>query len=183
MVIYTTAKSKADLHGILHLQKTNLPDNLTKEEKASQGFVTVVHSFDDLQNMNAIEQHIIAKDGDKVVAYLLAMTAASKAGIPVLKPMFQTFDEIVYNGRLVSGYNYMVVGQVCVDKAYRGQGVLDACYATYKKQFDSTYNFAVTEIDTANVRSLAAHKRIGFEEVHRFTAPNGVEWSIVLWSW
>lgn len=34
--------------GIIDLQKSNLPANLTREEIVSQGFVTVVHSPDDL---------------------------------------------------------------------------------------------------------------------------------------
>lgn len=165
------------------MQKANLAGNLSPDEIASQGFVTVVHSFADLKKMNDAEQHIIAKDGDKVVAYLLAMTDAAKNDIPVLKPMFKLFGDIQYNGQPIATYTYIVVGQVCVAKAHRGQGVLDECYLTYKNILQPKYNFAVTEIATRNSRSLAAHKRIGFTEVHSYTAPNGEAWSIVLWPW
>jgi hypothetical protein len=120
MIIYTSAKSDNDLEGILALQKANLPSSITKEELQSQGFVTVVHSLDDLRKMNEIESHIIAKSDDKVIAYLLAMTSASKNNIPILKPMFQMFDSIDFNGNSVSSYQYIVVGQVCVDKYFRG---------------------------------------------------------------
>lgn len=183
MITYTTSKSEEDLQGILQLQKANLPINLTQEEMASQGFVTVVHSLPDLQKMNEIKQHIIAKDDDKVVAYLLAMTSASKNDIIILKPMFQSFDNLSFHGKRVSDYTYIVVGQVCVDKQYRGQGILDNCYATYKETFQPEYDFAITEIATQNTRSINAHKRIGFTDLYIYAAPDGVEWSIVIWEW
>ena len=183
MIIYTTAQTDNDLNGILSLQKANLASNLTNEELASQGFVTVVHGFEELRRMNYIEPHIIAKRDDKVIAYLLAMTSASKEKIPVLEPMFEVFDSIYFNNKPVSAYNYIVVGQVCVDKAFRGQGVLDNCYEAYKKTFKDKYDFAITEIAIRNTRSINAHKRIGFRQLHTYAAPDGEQWSLVVWKW
>jgi L-amino acid N-acyltransferase YncA len=97
--------------------------------------------------------------------------------------MFENFEQINFRSKTLSAYNYIVVGQVCVAKGYRGQGVLDNCYAEYKKKFKDKYDFAVTEIATKNQRSINAHKRIGFVEIHRFTGPDNVEWSIVIWEW
>lgn len=183
MLQYTSATTKDDLKGILALQKQNLATALPDEEKQSQGFVTVVHSLDDLERLNNIEKHVIAKEGESVMAYLLAMTEASKEDIPVLRPMFAVFEELSFAGKPLSHFRYIVVGQVCVDKRYRGKGVLDNCYAFYKTTFQPAYDFAITEIDVTNLRSLAAHKRIGFQELHRYTAPDGKEWAIVLWDW
>lgn len=183
MIEYTTSKTIEDLEGILQLQRSNLAVNLTPEDISSQGFVTVVHRLSDLQNMNNIQQHIIAKDGDKVIAYLLCMTAAAKADIPVLVPMFEMFENILYKGKKISAYHYIVVGQVCVANGYRGQGVLDKCYAAYKKELGNKYDFAITEIADRNQRSINAHKRIGFKTVHEYTAPDDEAWHIVLWDW
>lgn len=181
MIVYTTSQTEKDLQGIISLQRKNLARNLNAQEIKEQGFVTVVHSLADLEKMNAIEQHVIAKRDDEVVAYLLAMTVASKNDIPVLIPMFEMFEQIMYNGKPVAAYNYIVVGQVCVDKNCRGQGVFDACYAKYKEEFQHKYDFAITEIATSNQRSINAHKRVGFSELHRYIAPDGEEWSIVGW--
>lgn len=183
MITYTTTKSIKDLSGILELQKNNLPSNLTPEEIAREGFVTIIHSLEDIIKMNALEQHIIAKDDDKIIAYLLAMTSKFKADIPMLIPMFENFEKINLRDKLLAEYNYIVVGQVCVAKGYRGQGILDNCYTEYRKQFKGTYDFAITEIATKNQRSINAHKRIGFNEIHRFIGPDHVEWSIVIWEW
>ncbi len=183
MIIYTTAQSEQDLQSILRLQQANLPSQLKPDEMASQGFVTVTHSLADLQKLNEIEPHIIAKEDDKVIGYLLAMTAKSKDDIPVLKPMFQLFDSIQFHSKPVAAFNYIVVGQVCVDKDYRGQGVLDNCYTVYKEAFGQKYDFAITEIAMKNSRSLNSHKRIGFVNSCTYTAPDKVEWQVVIWDW
>jgi GNAT superfamily N-acetyltransferase len=182
-LVYTTAASDKDLLGIIELQKDNLPVNLSNDIILKEGFVTVVHNLPVLKKMNTIEQHVICKDGEKVIAYLLAMTAAAQNDITILIPMFESFKTILYRGKPVSDHKYIVVGQVCVDKNYRGQGILDKCYKTYKNCYATKYDFAITEIATRNTRSIKAHERIGFKEVHKYVSSDCEEWSIVIWQW
>ncbi len=183
MIDITTSKSKQELEGILLLQKANLARTLSHELIQSQGFVTVDHSFEQLESLNNFEQHVIAKDGDRVIAYLLAMTEHSRNDIPVLIPMFDSFTSVKYKGKPVCEYNYIVVGQVCVATGYRGMGILDECYTTYRRLFSGRYDFAITEIVHSNLRSLRAHKRVGFEVIHSYRDADDTEWSIVVWDW
>jgi predicted GNAT superfamily acetyltransferase len=183
MIIYSTVTTDDELEQILALQKQNLAVGLTAEQIAAQGFVTVSHSFQDLKKMNAIEAHVIAKDNDRVIAYLLAMTAHARFDIPVLVPMFGMFEQVDYQNKKIADHRYIVVGQVCIAEGYRGKGILDACYAAYKDHLKDKYEFAITEIATRNQRSINAHKRIGFETVHEYAAPDGEEWNIVVWKW
>lgn len=183
MVQYVQVTSDDELTGILQLQERNLAPNLTEAEKKSQGFLTVSHTIDILKKMHAIEPSLIAKDGEAVVAYALAMTTATKADFPILKPLFDLFGKIEYRGNKVSSYNYMVVGQTCIDKAYRGKGVLPKLYAAFINLFRHKYDFAITEIATKNLRSLHAHEKIGFRTVHEYVAPDGIGWTIVLLQW
>ncbi len=183
MIEIKCADNYQELNGILDLQKANLSIALRPEEMKEQGFVTVVHSYEQLATMNNVAPHIIATSEDKVIAYLLAMTDLSKHTVPILIPMFDIFDKIIYKERLVSSYHYMVVGQVCIEKAFRGIGLLDQCYDYYKNRFAATYDFAITEIAATNYRSLQAHSRIGFREVERYIAPDSVEWIVVIWDW
>lgn len=183
MLTYTTSDTENDLQGILELQKANLTRNLSKEEIDAQGFVTVDHSYEQLKKLNDLEKHVIVKDNDKIVGYLLAMVKECKQDIPVLIPMFKEFDNVVYKNKRISAYNYIVVGQVCIEKKYRGSGMLDECYNYYKEHFSSQYDFAITEIASTNSRSLNAHYRIGFKTIHTYPAPNNAEWHVVLWDW
>jgi hypothetical protein len=178
---FTTSQSDQDLKGIIALQRDNLQRNLEKDEIASQGFVTVVHTLENLRKMNDIEQHVICKDGEKVVGYILAMTANSRNDIPMLIPMFELCDTITYQNRKISDYRYIVVGQVCIAKTYRGQGVFEKSYHAYRDRMKGRYDIVITEIATRNLRSINAHARIGFIEIHRYVGDTGEEWSFVVW--
>ena len=182
-IIYTRSTTVVELSEILALQKVNLKENITENEMNNQDFLTVSHTLQDLKTLNNYENHLIVKDGEKVIGYILAMTAYSKHDIPILVPMFEIFDKINYMGRLISAYNYIVIGQVCIDKNYRGQGILYHAYEAYRKNFSGKYEFAITEIATRNTHSIHVHKKIGFREMHTYTDANYIEWRIVSWNW
>ena len=183
MITYTFSNTEKDLSGIIELQKNNLPQSLTESEMQNQGFVTVSHTLEDLKRMGTFEKNLIIKDQDRIAGYLLAMTKNSRSDLPILIPMFEVFDKIYYRGKLVSEYNFLVVGQVCIHKDYRGQGLLDKGYTAYENYFKEKYDFAITEIALTNTRSINAHKRVGFSEIHRYTDAGNTEWSIVIWDW
>lgn len=172
-----------DVRQILELQRINLPVSISQEELEDQGFVTVRHSEELLLEMNAAEPQIIAKDGDRVVAYALVMLAEFGQRVPVLVPMFDLLDSLEYRGRKLAASNYYVIGQVCVAKSHRGQGVFDGLYEQHRRQMSGRYHFVITEIASRNRRSLRAHARVGFETIHRYTDPDGEAWDIVLWDW
>ncbi len=183
MPTFGTANSKSDLDGILSLQKANHVQSLSASEIQSQGFVTVNHSYEQLKNLNDIEKHVIAKAEDRIIGYVLAMTQRSRYDIPILLPMFDAFDKIIYKGKKISEYHYIVVGQVCIDKIFRGTGVFNKCYSAYKECYQDRYDFAITEIAARNTRSLQAHRRIGFKEINSYSAPDKTEWIVVIWDW
>lgn len=180
---YKTCVSVDELNGVLSLQQANLTKNLSSKEIEEDGFVTIEHTFELIERLNQREQHIIAKEGGNVIGYTLSMTKDSRREIPIIFPMFEVFDRIIYRGQTISSFNYLVVGQVCVDKNYRGEGVFDHLYQYYKTHHKNKYTFAITEIAVSNKRSLHAHKRIGFEEIYHYTDQDGTEWAVVVWDW
>ena len=182
MADISLSQSTADLNGILSLQQENLLNNLSQEEKNEQGFVTIQHNLAQLQAMHAIEPHVLAKEYNQVVGYVLAMTLASREVVPLLVPLFENFDESEIGGKKVTDYNPMVVGQVCVGKSQRGTGLFDKLYTAYREQYASTHDFAITSIAMSNHRSLAAHQRIGFKILHTFQ-DSLHPWAIVCWDW
>ncbi|WP_373522137.1 GNAT family N-acetyltransferase [Aquiflexum sp.] len=177
---FQTAKTTEDLQGILDLQQQN---HLSTIRAIENGFVFVRHDLTKLAKMQSFAPQVICKEDGKVVAFTLAMTTDCKGDIPELIPMFDVFDKLNLWGKKVSEFNYIVVGQVCVGEKYRGMGVFDKIYDTYRETFKDKFDFAITEISTRNPRSIRAHSRIGFEEIHQFTDPSGENWSIVAWDW
>ena len=182
MVQLSLSKSISELEEILTLQQENLLNTLTQEEKTEQGFVSIQHSLEQLKSMQAIAPHVLAKENEQVVGYVLAMTLASRSVVPLLAPLFETFEKLAVEGKKVTDYNPMVVGQVCVGKSERGTGVFDQLYAAYRAQYAATHDFAITSIALTNYRSMAAHQRIGFKVIHRFE--DSIQpWAIVFWDW
>ncbi len=182
-MIYKSCTSDIELSSILKLQKENHYSTLSKKEMNSEGFLTCTHNLELLRELNKVAPHVIAVSNKKVCAYLLTMTALAEVSMPFLKPMFQEFRTITYNKKNIADYNYLIVGQVCVGKAYRRLGVLYSCYELYTRLYRNKYDFAITEISTRNKRSLNAHLRIGFKEIHRYFSTEDEEWSIVILDW
>lgn len=182
MVQTVLAGTVAELQQILALQEKNLLSNLSLDEKQEQGFLTVKHSLEQLQHMQEIAPHLLAKDGDQLAGYVLSMTMASRDLVPLLVSLFDQFDQLELWGKKVSEYRPMVVGQICVAKSHRGQGVFDALYSGFRESHGSHYDFAITSIALSNERSMAAHQRVGFQVLSEFedkTQP----WAIVYWDW
>lgn len=172
----------AELQQILDLQKANHYQNVDQEFKQTNGFVTVMHDFELLTNMNNKAKQIIAVDNGKVVGYALVMLKEFKVSVPVLMPMFEVFKTINYKQKCLDDYNYYVMGQVCVAQSHRGKGVFRALYKKHKDVYSSQFDLCLTEVAQSNSRSMKAHEKIGFKTIHNFKDSTH-EWNILCWDW
>lgn len=180
---FSKVESKAELEGILALQSSNLREQLSPAEASTEGFLTVAHTLEILHQMNEQEPHLVVKHDQQVVGYLLAMTREARQFIPLLEPLFLRLDCLLWEGTPLAERPYLVVGQVCIARPWRGQGLVQAAYAHYRQWFAPRYDLAITEIDTRNTRSLAAHAKVGFQELERYRESSEREWSVVIWDW
>ena len=74
------------------------------------------------------------------------------------------------------------MGQICIDKAYRGKKIFDLLYEGHKEYFMNQYDLLVAEVSTSNYRTLKAHKRIGFKTIYTYRDAID-EWDVVVWAW
>ena len=176
------AATREDLEDILRLQRENLRDLVSPEEAQQQGFLTVAHTLDTLERMHALAPSVLAREGDALAGYALVMPLAAREAVPELLPMFAQFDALTWQGRPLSTYRYYVMGQVCVARAFRGQGVFDALYRGHRDAYAGRFDFTVTEIATRNTRSMRAHARVGFQVLTTYRDALD-EWAVVLWDW
>jgi len=176
MISYKRVASDDELRQILEIQKRNMRTSLTETEIHSEGFITIGHDFEILKKMNTACPHIISSDEGKVIAYALTMTKQFKNEIPALIPMFETADALLGNR------NYMVMGQICIAKPYRRQGHFKKMYNFYREQLHNEYDCLFTEVATDNIRSLEAHKKVGFK-VLKTEVSDGISWELVNWDW
>lgn len=182
MTTIKLAENEKELSQILALQNSNHFENLSQEDQLQNGFVTVRHSIALLKQMNEMAQQVIAVNDKEVIGYALVMLESLKHSIPVLTPMFATFDTINYKHQKLSSYNYYVMGQVCIHEAYRGKGLFKDLYKKHKEAYSNMFELCVTEISIYNTPSIKAHLKVGFEIIHTFKDDTN-EWHILVWDW
>ncbi len=173
MITYTTVSNSEELKQILALQRANIPTAISSEDKLKEGFVTVHHDFNILKEMNDACPHIIAKCNDQVVGYALCMHPKFGEDIEVLKPMFTEINRVIDTTE-----SWIVMGQVCIDKAFRKQGIFRSLYIRMLEEITPEFSTIITEVDTSNVRSLNAHYGIGFKQLATYKA-DGRNWELI----
>ena len=181
MIHLDVAPSARHFEQILDLQRRYHAGALSPDAQEREGFVFAEHSVSLLGRMSAeLPQAIAVANDDVVVGYCLSLSLSLRHELPSLAPMFDQFDRCAYHGRPLSTYSFFVGGQVCVERAYRGHGLLARLYEQVRLSAPKTYELCVTEIAVRNQVSLRAHERMGFETISTYS--DGSEaWVIVAW--
>jgi hypothetical protein len=180
MITTSTAASDSHFEQILSLQRRNLGRALSQEQQRSEGFVFAEHSIPLLRRMAAELPQAIALSGDQVVGYCLALPPSLRAELPSLEPMFVQFARCIYKGRPLPEYRFVVGGQVCVDRPFRGQDLLKRLYHEIRVSLPSHYDLCVTEIAVRNQVSIRAHEKMGFHTLNTYSDERE-QWAIVAW--
>jgi ribosomal protein S18 acetylase RimI-like enzyme len=172
----------AELQGIQTLQQANLKRNLSEQEAESQGFVTAEYSMDFLETLHRACPSIIAKDWETIAGYALVAVKSVRHQHELLSDLFNSIDKIVYNGRLLENTNYVIVGQLCVARDYRGLGLVQKMYDYYRSSLAEEFDYCITDVAKGNIRSLKAHEKSGFRIIDTLEY-GGLSWDIILWDW
>jgi hypothetical protein len=180
MIEITVASTDRHFDEILALQRRYHLNAVSDEVQSAEGFVFAEHTKDLLERMAAQSPQVIAVADGRVVGYCLSLNVSLKAELPSLAPMFEQFAGCSYHGRPLSSYQFIVGGQVCVDREHRGKSLLSKLYEQLRQSVGTEYNLCVTEIATRNHVSVRAHERMGFEAVSTYS-DSKEEWVIVAW--
>lgn len=182
MVTIQPVETSSQLEGILELQRRNLRRHLTEAEVAEQGFLIAEYDLAYLEQMHRQHPSVIAVEDGRVVGYALVITREVRNGHPFVAALFDAIDGLSHQGIALADIEYVVVGQLCVDRDHRGQGLVERLYGGFRESLQGRYRCGVTDIARANRRSLKAHQRVGFEVIHEIEC-EGLVWDVVLWDW
>ena len=100
----------------------------------------------------------------------------------LIDDLIKNIDHLSYRDEQLAVVNYAVVGQLCVDKKYRGQGLASKLYQSFKDHYSIRYPYCITDVDRSNKRSLQAHYKTGFQPIGQLQFENA-DFEIVLWNW
>ncbi|WP_139921111.1 GNAT family N-acetyltransferase [Hymenobacter sp. DG01] len=158
-----------DIDGVLALHRKYQLATIAEEDKAD-GFVTTAFTREQLTQLIEQEQGLsIALHEGQVVAYVMAASWQFWSVWPIFAFMIEQLPTLTYAGRPLSTANSYQYGPVCVDKAYRGSGLLGRIFDFSRAQMASRYPVLVTFINRINGRSYAAHTRkLGLEVIREF---------------
>lgn len=182
MVAIKLVTTSDELIGIQELQQQNLRKNLSESDAMEQGFLTAEYSNEFLQNMHREAPSVIAVAEGRVVGYSLVALKSIRDEHPLLADLFNSIDRTVYQSKNLSQSNYVVVGQLCVGKGFRGIGLVDRLYQHFKDCYSNEFEYCITDVAQENPRSLKAHQKRGFQVIETLVY-GGFGWDIVLWDW
>lgn len=145
-----------DIDGVLALQKRYLVSNLSDEEKKS-GFVTTPFSVEQLTIVIHNEGLFIAKDNNKIIAYLFAESWDFFSQYPIFKYMISLFPKLHFLDFEINTITSFQYGPICIDKKHRGQGLINLLFEFMRIHIVKRYLLSLTFINKTNIPSYKAH--------------------------
>lgn len=183
-ITISLATSDDDIVGIYELHCNNLKHNISIQERETEGFVTAVYDIELLLLMKDVNPSIIAKDAEsnKVIGYALVFSKELKGKHLLLDDLIDTIDKLNYKDDVLANSNYLIVGQLCVAKGYRGLGIVQELYKYYKQIYSENYQYLLTDVARDNPRSLKAHLKSSFEIISTISFDDNI-FDVILWDW
>ena len=128
-----------DLPEIMRIQDANCISNLSQEQRAD-GFLSVAFSASQFVAMHREIPVVVADCGHHLGGFMCGCTLASGARVPLLGRMISLFPQTLYKGRPLDQYTAFIYGPVCVDRAYRGKGVIEGLFGAFLAQLAGRYD-------------------------------------------
>ncbi len=164
----------ADFERILRLQHKNLMTTLG-EGNLSQGFLSIELTREQLHKINGELGIFVAVRDGTVIGYLMAETIEFAVGSsPLISHMLKRLKDAVFEGLTLSSSCLFVYGPVCIDRGYRGQGILHGLVSIMKKALTAEYDVGLAFVSQLNPRSFQAHTaKIGMKVIDDFDFNGG----------
>ncbi len=170
-----------DFEQIVALQNKNLVEILDQTEQ-KDGFLSAAFSVEEFQAMDEDLCVVVCVDAGQVCGYACASSVEYNQQFPLVAAMIERFQKIHYQAKPLTSYRSFIYGPVCIDKAYRGQGVLTGLFNQMQKllrERESPPELLIVLISAQNERSLKAHQKLGIEMIDQFLFKDKLFWVLV----
>jgi hypothetical protein len=164
-----TRAQESDYEGILGLQSRCFIDNLSPEER-EDGFVSAEFSWAQIAAMASGLGIIAAKQEERIIGYICVSRLDFMPRPPLLDSFFHCLEGAVLHGTILTKAPLFVYGPVCIDREFRGTGLLRLMFSRVTAELADRFKFGVAFVAADNRRSLRAHMDgLGMIEVGLFT--------------
>jgi len=170
----------SEIEAVLKLHAKYQVDTIRDEDK-KDGFVTTAFSKEELSELIEKEQGLfIAKEGEEVVAYVMAASWKFWSKWPMFAHMIKDLPNLEYLGQQLSVDNSYQYGPICIDKSVRGTDILFDIFDFARVEMAKRYPILVTFVNKINPRSFAAHNRkLGLDVIQEFDFNNNHYYELV----
>src|SRR5690554_4196440 len=172
-MITTRIANKSDINGVLSLQEKYLYRNLSEKER-EEGFVTTPFTVSQLEEI--LEQNglfVAENEKNDIIAYAFAGSWKYFEQWEIFNFMVSRFPQLSFNDNEITTANSFQYGPVCIEKEYRGKGVLNLIFEEMRIEFKKKYPISITFINKVNVISKIAHTRkLGWKIIDEFEYNN-----------
>jgi len=151
-----------------------------KEEDKKDGFVTTPFTKEELTQLIEQEQGLfIAKEGEKVLAYVMAASWQFWSKWAMFQHMIKELPSLEYKGVTLSTENSYQYGPICIDKSVRGTEVLPRIFHFALEKMAKRYPILITFVNQINPRSYHAHTRkLGLDVIQEFEFNGNRYWEM-----
>ncbi len=154
-ILLQVAKTE-DISGVLALQELYLVSNLTEKEKEG-GFVTTPFTTKQLQEIIEQEGLFLAKDNNRIIAYIFAASWDYFSQWPIFRYMTPILPDIPFKDFNITTTNSFQYGPICIRADYRGQGLIKPFFEFMRIHMIKKFPLAITFINKTNKPSKKAH--------------------------
>jgi hypothetical protein len=164
---------ESDIENVLSLHEKYHVDTVTDEDKLD-GFITTQFNYELLKELIIVENGLfIALDQNSVIAYVMAASWEYCSKWPMFQYMIEKLKEVEFLGEKLNTSNSYQYGPICIDKEYRGSGVLENIFDLARSEMNKKYPILVTFVNKQNPRSVKAHvEKLGLSVAMEFEYNN-----------
>jgi hypothetical protein len=86
----------------------------------------------------------------EVAGFLCASRREFNTGSPAIAKMLDSYDLLRFKGKPLSSYKSYIYGPVCIDRDYRGKGLLRGLYEARRKDLAAQFDVGVAFVSREN---------------------------------
>jgi predicted GNAT superfamily acetyltransferase len=168
-----------DVPIILNLLRENLGQYLPEDSKKKEGFLSFNPTEAELAEIINDTGVVINMKGNELKGYFITLSKDLARKSSFWNEMLDNAESMDYEGKKIGDYNYALIGQICVAKAFRGGMTFNRLYYTTSSMLkEKGYEVAIGEIASDNAKSLAVHSFL--TEIGTYESNSGIKWHVMI---
>ncbi|MGL5112074.1 MAG: GNAT family acetyltransferase [Flavobacterium sp.] len=160
--------TKKDIPGIIALHQANLVVNLSATEREA-GFVTTALTEEQIQTVIEQKGLFVAKNNTTIIGFIVAADWDFFKQWPIFDYMISLFPQFKFKDFIFTTTNSFQYGPICIDKNFRGQGIILSLFDYMKIHMKPHYPLSLTFINKTNIPSFKAHtEKLSWKVIDEF---------------